>query len=115
MRDPYVYEYSDVLKNLANIRDKKTLDKMEADYTCLRLAQIATDNPLISYGIDDIKKLHRFIFGDVYEWAGEFRTINMEKEEPALGGISIEYSEFKNIADEVKEMMEEIQSIKWSS
>ena len=55
MRDPYVYEYSDVLKNLANIRDKKTLDKMEADYTCLRLAQIATDNPLISYGIDDIK------------------------------------------------------------
>lgn len=46
MRDPYVYKYSDVLKNLANIRDKKTLDKMEADYTCLRLAQIATDNPL---------------------------------------------------------------------
>lgn len=114
MRDPYVYEYSDVLKNLANIRDKKTLDKMEADYTCLRLAQIATDNPLISYGIDDIKKLHRFIFGDVYEWASEFRTINMVKEEPALGGISIEYSDFKIIADEVKVMMEEIQSIKWN-
>lgn len=32
MRDIYLYEGTDVLKNLLNIRDRKILDEAEADY-----------------------------------------------------------------------------------
>ena len=37
--------------------------------------------------------MHRYIFQDIYEWVGEIRVINIEKSEPASGGISIEYSD----------------------
>lgn len=30
--------------------------------------------------------MHRYMFQDIYEWAGKIRTINIEKEEPVLGG-----------------------------
>ena len=32
MRDPYLYEGTDVLKNRLNIRDKRLLDEAESDY-----------------------------------------------------------------------------------
>ena len=50
MRDIYLYEDCDVLKNLLNIRDKKLLDEAEADYVTYRLKEIAM-NPL--YGTYD--------------------------------------------------------------
>lgn len=33
MKDPYLYSYTDILKNLADIRDRETLSCMEAEYT----------------------------------------------------------------------------------
>lgn len=93
MFDPYVYPGTDVLKNILNIKDKKTLDDAEADYVSLRLREVA-EKPLPgNYNIEHLSKMHRYIFQDLYEWAGEFRTINIEKEEPALGGLSVEYSD----------------------
>ncbi len=43
MRDIYLYEGTDVLKNLLNIRDRKLLDEAEADYVTYRLKEIAMD------------------------------------------------------------------------
>lgn len=43
MRDPYLYPDSEVLKNLADIRDEQKLKDMEADYTLYRLSEIVTD------------------------------------------------------------------------
>ena len=40
MRDIYLYEDIDVLKNRLNIRDKKLLDEAEADYVTYRLKEI---------------------------------------------------------------------------
>ncbi len=44
MRDIYLYEDCDVLKNLLNIRDKALLDKAEADYVTYRLKEIAINS-----------------------------------------------------------------------
>lgn len=43
MKDPYLYPNSDVLKNLAGVRDSEELKNVEADYTLLRLSEIAED------------------------------------------------------------------------
>jgi len=45
MPDPYLYEGTDVLKNLLNIKDKKLLEEAEAGYVTYRLKEIAL-NPL---------------------------------------------------------------------
>lgn len=43
MKDPYLYPNSDVMKNLAGVRDSEELKNVEADYTLLRLSEIAED------------------------------------------------------------------------
>ena len=46
MKDPYLYTNSEVLKNLAGIHDAEELKNMEADYTLLRLSEIAEGDSL---------------------------------------------------------------------
>ena len=41
MRDPYLYEDVDVLKNLLDIKEASVLDCAEADYVSFRLKQLA--------------------------------------------------------------------------
>lgn len=58
--------------------------------------------------------MHKYIFQDIYGWAGEFRTINIEKEEPALGGLSIEYSDRAEIEDDLVEALKKMNSRSWA-
>ncbi len=115
MFDPYVYPGTDVLKNILNIKDKKTLDDAEADYVSLRLREVA-EKPLPgNYNIEHLSKMHRYIFQDLYEWAGEFRTINIEKEEPALGGLSVEYSDKAKIERDLSNALAKMTSRPWTN
>ncbi len=41
MRDAYLYEDCDVLKNLLGIKDKNLLDEAEAEYVVMRLKEVA--------------------------------------------------------------------------
>lgn len=114
MLDSYVYSGTDVLKNILGIRDREMLDAAEADYVSLRLRELA-ENPLLGdYDISHMAKMHKYIFQDLYEWAGEIRTINIEKEEPALGGLSIEYSDKAEIMDDLSVALEKMVSRSWA-
>lgn len=53
-------------------------------------------------------------FQDIFDWAGVPRIINIEKEEPALGGISIEYADVNSIIAGSNKVLDEMVSIKWS-
>ncbi|MCI8372070.1 MAG: hypothetical protein HFI75_06700 [Lachnospiraceae bacterium] len=115
MLDPYVYPGTDILKNILGLQDRKMLDDAEADYVSLRLRELA-ENPLEGgYDFAHIARMHQYIFQDIYEWAGEIRTINIEKEEPALGGLSIEYSDKATIKDDLSEALKKMTSRPWAS
>ena len=77
MRDPYLYQDSDVLKNLAGIQDPEKLKDIEADYTLLRLSEIAEDESPAQFDFQTRCGLHYRIFQDVYEWAGKPSLINI--------------------------------------
>lgn len=71
MRDIYLYEGTDILKNLLDIRDRTLLNEAEADYVTYRLKEIAK-NPLHGdYDYVHLLKMHKYIFQDLYEWAGQ--------------------------------------------
>ena len=36
-------------------------------------------NPIQVYSVEDILKIHQFLFEDMYHWAGEFRKVNISK------------------------------------
>lgn len=75
--DIYCYppDYT-VLKNIAGIRDKDALEEFERRHTRLRMLDCPYILPLTYDGYKDI---HRYVFQDVYEWAGEPRVVNISK------------------------------------
>lgn len=75
--DPYCYPGSNVLKNLLNIEDDEELAEAEAELTELAVEEIEFDAP--PYDLDYFQSLHRQVFEDVFEWAGELRSIDMSK------------------------------------
>lgn len=92
--DPYCYPGTTVLKNIPGIRDQAALDAFEAISTTQR-----ADEPLPKgrFGVTHYRAIHHHLFQDVYEWAGEFRTIRTSK-----GGNMFCYPE--NIEREMKSL-----------
>lgn len=113
MLDPYLYSGMSVLKNKFNIKEQDDLDEMEAEYTSFRLKQIAENKLQGNYDFQHFCEFHRWIFQDIYDWAGVPRTIDMYKPEKVLGGISVEYTETENIKEMVFTALKNMNSIKW--
>jgi cell filamentation protein len=76
IQDPYCYKGGEVLRNRLGLRDRSALDAFEADATAQRF-----DEPLPSgrFGVAHYRAVHRHLFGDVYAWAGRFRTVRIAK------------------------------------
>ena len=78
--DPYVYPGTTVLRNRRDIRDRETLSRFEMDMTTRRIAQLLRKSrPLGKFDIAHLKQIHHHIFQDVYDWAGELRTVNISR------------------------------------
>ena len=75
----YCYPQSGVLINKLGIKDKNTLLVAEREITSLRIAK-AKDEP-IKGGFDfrHLRTIHKYIFSDIFPWAGEIRTVNIAK------------------------------------
>ena len=77
--DPYVYPGTNVLKNLADIQDFKELETFEASVTYARLRELH-EHPLSGFfDTSHLQRIHRYIFQDVYAWAGELRSVDLSK------------------------------------
>ena len=113
MRDIYLYEDCNVLKNLLDIRDKNLLDEAEADYVTYRLKEIAIKPLEGDYDYFHLLQMHRYIFQDIFEWAGQQRKLNIYKEEPVLGGLSVDYSDLLNIRKEAEYALREMREKQW--
>ena len=113
MKDPYLYPHTDILKNLADIRDREMLSCMEAEYTSIRLAELVTGESVSRFDFATLCDMHHYIFQDIYEWAGKIRIINIEKSEPALGGISIEYSDCFDIEKDATFVLDKMNHYAW--
>ena len=65
MRDPYLYEDVDVLKNLANIKDNENLRQMEGDLTVIGMAVVYAKK-YDKFDINTLCDIHKTIFGGLY-------------------------------------------------
>ncbi|MGL5259892.1 MAG: Fic/DOC family protein [Lachnospiraceae bacterium] len=111
MRDPYLYDDVDILKNLANIKDHDLLSRAEADITNLSMLAIYNQSYLV-FDTKTLQDIHSSIFGQIYDWAGEFRTIQIAKYEDVLGGDTVRYTFPKQIKKELNAVMKEVKKLK---
>lgn len=113
MKDIYVYEDNRVLINKLGIKDSKVLDEKEGAIVSLNIYDLIS-HPFTIESVFDIKMIHKKLFYDLYDWAGENRKINMYKEEPVLNGLSINYSEYRNIDKDLNVLDKYFRNIKWN-
>ncbi len=111
MRDPYLYDDVNVLRNFANIKDASRLRKAEADITGISMAAIY-NLKYDKFNTETLQDIHKNIFGQIYDWAGEFRSIQIIKYEDILGGDTVRYAYPKEIKKQLLDTMKEVQKLK---
>lgn len=75
----YTYPNSSVLKNRENITRADQLQLIEHLYVSNRVSELA-DTPIFVNSMNDVRKIHKYLFQDIYTWAGEYRKVNISKE-----------------------------------
>jgi len=76
----YCYEGTNVLINKENIRNAEDLARYEADITMIRQFQLENENPVRGkFGAAHLKKIHQYIFQDIYPFTGKLRVEDMWK------------------------------------
>lgn len=77
--DPYLDPETGLLRNKVGARTKVALEEAEGDLSFARLIQFM-DHPVKPTGdLDELRSIHRHLFQDVYDWAGELRTVDIRK------------------------------------
>ena len=112
MKDPYVYEGTNVLINLANIEEQDKLYNFETTLSRIAIIELLK-NPIDITSTKDIFEIHKRLFKEVYSWAGKPRTINIYKTEPVLGGLSVNYSVHNQIMKDLDKIQNDIDSFDW--
>ncbi len=79
-----------------NTNDTNIIREKECDLVSLRIAQLLEDK---SFGFSPItlKNIHRYLFKDIYDFAGNYRDYNISKREPILNGETVKYVNYQDI------------------
>ncbi len=112
MRDPYLYPDSNVLRNLLDILDGDALDLAEAELSRANM-MLLYEQGFSDFSATGMQAIHKALFGDVYDWAGEFRTINIQKREKLLACLSVVYSDTNIIERDLKKAWKELHTVSW--
>ena len=73
------YEGTTCLINKFGIKDEKKLSQMETLITTAKCKELEV-NPIDGdFGFEHYKAIHRYIFEDLYDWAGQVRTASISK------------------------------------
>lgn len=85
-------------------KDKKqelNHNELECDFVSTRIVELLQiDNFELS--VDYLKYIHKYLFQDVYEFAGEFRNIDFSKHEKILNNDSIAYGDCKTLKESLE-------------
>lgn len=73
------YEGTTCLINKFDIKDENILKDLETTVTFSKITEYSL-NPLFNtFDVNHYKAIHKYLFEDIYDWAGEYRTVDMSK------------------------------------
>ena len=98
--DPYTYENSTVLVNRLDLRTQAELDAFEAEISSARAEEPLPEGVL---DFSHYRAVHHHLFQDVYDWAGQLRTVRISK-----GGNPFCFPE--NIEDQAVRLFDDLRA-----
>lgn len=103
--DPHHYDPTvgqGVLRNLVGATTYDELRRREDTFVGYRGATLRNHGLPASFDLAGLQSIHRHLFQDVYEWAGELRTVNIAKGRAFLAPEQIE-SGFAQVAEIIRD------------
>ena len=88
------YEGTTCLINKLGIKDEKVLKQVEGNITFAKWAELETNPISFTFDFDHYKAIHKYLFEDLYDWAGTVRKIDISKK----GTNFVSASEIENVA-----------------
>jgi fido (protein-threonine AMPylation protein) len=82
-------------------KDKINHSELECDFVSTRIVELLNKNKF-ELSVDYLKYVHKFLFQDVYEFAGEFRKIDFSKHEKILNNDSVAYGDCKTLNESLE-------------
>ena len=101
MQDPYCYPNSQVLKNKLGIKDRDGLYEAERRLSKYRADELMNTPIVGRFDFSHLQKIHAYLFQDIYDWAGQVRTVGIAKGDLFCRHFAIE-TEAKRIFGELK-------------
>ena len=89
------YEGTTCLINKLNIKDEKMLAEIEGRITFAKSSTLESKPIDGNYNFEHYKAIHKYLFEDLYDWAGQIRTVNLSKK----GTQFADSNEIERIAD----------------
>jgi cell filamentation protein len=80
--DPYADPVTGVLRNKLRLNTAEELSAAEREITHAALILLRESPVRATYDLLHLCAIHRRIFGDIYEWAGQIRTVTIAKGSP---------------------------------
>ena len=75
--------------------------ELECDFVSTRIVELLQEDNF-ELSVDYLKYVHKYLFQDVYEFAGEFRQIDFSKHEKILNNDSVAYGDSKMLKDSLE-------------
>ena len=73
------YPGTTILVNKLDIHDEAALEELESVLTATKSAEWVHGSPMETFDFAHYLAIHKFLFEDLYDWAGQIRTVNIEK------------------------------------
>lgn len=77
--DPYTDPATGILRNKVNAQTQVALETAEGDLVYARMVQLLKSPPEPTGDLAELCAIHRHLFQDLYDWAGEIRTVDIRK------------------------------------
>lgn len=73
------YPGTSIPVNKFDIRDEDKLNEVESVIGSARYAEWMNAPKCETFDFEHYKAIHQFLFSDLYDWAGQIRTVNISK------------------------------------
>ena len=75
--------------------------ELECDFVSTRIVELLQEDDF-ELSVDYLKYVHKYLFQDVYEFAGNFRTVDFSKPEIILNNDSVAYGDSRTLKESLE-------------
>lgn len=97
----YTYKGTDVVKNKLDIRNAELLKEYETGIVALKLTSLIKNSKVYPFTEEGFKQIHKYLFDEIYDFAGEYRLENILKE-------NFRFSEYQYIEENMPLIIKKI-------